>query len=414
MKRWVSLHEDLDFFAAGVKNSRGRSRTFEENKMIVLALKATLRMALEYWDKTKISWTALESRVSEDFCYRRKTVTEIRKQFFESEGAEVVVFEQEVGAASGKGSTADGNHNKQKLFTEHLSHIVNYVDECHRRGSCVTLRKIQNRICSVFEFEISKTQAVYALKKMGLTYQPVKTRRRNHNAYRPERIQEFIIGKDTVVKAKSRGNKWIFVYMDKLYVHKNHSTNSLYFPAGGGEINRGSGKGRRLIILHAITADGPLVKINPETGKPALGKIRLSGDTPHPILGERLTCEVIWSAESHTGDYHANMNSEKFMLWLEGRLLPTFERVYDVEHKMVLVLNNAPYHHACEIGSLQNLLKKKLVRMMHKDGVDRIELPMTEAQFNLIQEKGEKGEEGEEELDLRDDGEILELDFSAE
>ena len=75
-----------------MKNSTGKSRTLQGNKMIILALKAALRMALEFWDVTEISWTALESRVAEDFHYRREALTEIRKHFFESEGAEVLVL----------------------------------------------------------------------------------------------------------------------------------------------------------------------------------------------------------------------------------------------------------------------------------------------------------------------------------
>ena len=408
--RWEGFHEDLELYSDGVINSSGNSRSFEECKMIVLALKSALSTALAYWEHTDITWTALEKRVAEDFHWKRLHITEIRKQFLESEGTEVVVVEPEDGAASGKGKTSPANHNNQKLYPEHLTFIVDYVDECHRRGASVTLRKLRNKLRDTFDIEISKQQVGYNLKRLGLSYQPVKKRRRNHNAYRPERIREYIVGKDEVMKAQARGEKIIFVYTDESYVHKNHSRESSYFPDGGGDVNRGSGKGRRLIILHAITEDGPLAEIDPSTGKPALGKLRWNGDTPHPIKGDLLTCETVWSAESHTGDYHDNMDSDKFMLWLEERLLPTFDKVYGVRgYKMCLVLDNAPYHHKREVGSLQNLSKKKLLEMMEADQVDRIELPMTEARLNLIEEAGD-----EEKTDLHDCGEYLELNFSVE
>jgi hypothetical protein len=40
--------------------------------------------------------------------------------------------------------------------------------------------------------------------------------------------------------------------------------------------------------------------------------------------GEALTAELLWVAQSHTGDYHDNMNSDMYMRWVKNRLLPTF------------------------------------------------------------------------------------------
>ena len=79
-----------------------------------------------------------------------------------------------------------------------------------------------------------------------------------------------------------------------------------------------SGKGRILVILHAITIDGPLCDFK-EDGETPVCNLRWSGDTCHPQnrTDGRLTCETLWVAQSHTGDYHDNMNSEMFMKWLE-------------------------------------------------------------------------------------------------
>ena len=40
-------------------------------------------------------------------------------------------------------------------------------------------------------------------------------------------------------------------------------------------------KGLRLIILHDIGKDGPLVEINLDTGRP-IGDLKWKGDTCHP------------------------------------------------------------------------------------------------------------------------------------
>ena len=74
-------------------------------------------------------------------------------------------------------------------------------------------------------------------------------------------------------------------------------------------MNRKSGRGKRLIILHAITKDGPLAEKDPVTGKPVPCELKWSGDTPHSIsTGRKLTCEMFWIANSKVGDYHDNTN----------------------------------------------------------------------------------------------------------
>ena len=118
-------------------------------------------------------------------------------------------------------------------------------------------------------------------------------------------------------------------------------------------MNRKSGRGKRLIILHAITKDGPLAEIDEATGKPVMCQLIWKGDTPHPAPvkeGDKHTCETFWIASSHTGDYHDNMDSDNFMQWVKEKLVPTFKK--NPGHKMVTVLDNAPYHHKRVIGSL--------------------------------------------------------------
>ena len=84
-----------------------------------------------------------------------------------------------------------------------MRHIVDFIDNSHRQGKGVTLRKVRTSVRKKFGLEISKTCASQTMKKLGLTYQPVKKRRRNQNAYRPERIREFLVGYDGIVKAKA-------------------------------------------------------------------------------------------------------------------------------------------------------------------------------------------------------------------
>ena len=60
----------MEDYSEGIKNSKGKTRTFEENRMILLALKAALRRRLEgEEDKRKIIWSAIDREVASDFGY---------------------------------------------------------------------------------------------------------------------------------------------------------------------------------------------------------------------------------------------------------------------------------------------------------------------------------------------------------
>jgi transposase len=81
------------------------------------------------------------------------------------------------------------------------------------------------------------------------------------------------------------------------------------------------------------------------------------------------------------------MNSDMFMQWCNERLLPTFHRLYP-NKKMVLVCDNAPYHHKREVGSMNNKSKKELLELMTNDKVDWIELPLNTERCEYMDENG--------------------------
>jgi transposase len=208
-------------------------------------------------------------------------------------------------------------------------------------------------------------------------------------------------------------NNYVFVFTDESYVHNTHSLSNSYHAVGSDcRINKSSSKGRRLIILHAITPDGPLCERD-SNGIP-VDDLTWKGDTPHPLEenmrtpDDPLTCETLWLATSNKGDYHANMDSDNFMRWATNRLLPTFKKLHPGK-KMVLICDNAPYHHKREIGSMDTKTKKQLIEMMTNDAVDYVELPlnddrkeyMDEVGAPLIRDEGAaniaSGEEGEDE-----------------
>lgn len=100
------------------------------------------------------------------------------------------------------------------------------------------------------------------------------------------------------------------VYLDETFINKNHSAQfTWYLKEDGPWVNKPSGKGPRLIIVDAITAQGW-------------------------IKG----AELVFEAKKRSGDYHGQMNWENFSTWFSDQLLP------NIPLQSLIILDNAPYH----------------------------------------------------------------------
>jgi hypothetical protein len=82
-KYWREVLESIGVASETVKSPNGKSRTFEENKIFVLAIRATLRRQCEAviegrMDPWKMSWTSIEKEVAKDFHVGHSYVTKIR------------------------------------------------------------------------------------------------------------------------------------------------------------------------------------------------------------------------------------------------------------------------------------------------------------------------------------------------
>ena len=64
-----------------------------------------------------------------------------------------------------------------------------------------------------------------------------------------------------------------------------------------------------------------------------------------------------------------------FMRWVENKLIPVFKKLYPGK-RMVLVADNAPYHHKRVIGSLGHLNKTQMVDLMVQHKVEWIDIPL--------------------------------------
>ena len=128
-------------------------------------------------------------------------------------------------------------------------------------------------------------------------------------------------------------------------------------------------KGRRLILMNDISKDGLLCDRD-GYGRP-IDNLKWNGDTPHPITPMAdldpdadipRICETLWVSDSSSYDYHDNMNSSMFMQWVRSCPLSTFKIIFQI--KMILLLDNAPYHHRRAVPVMTGISKNKAIEMM--------------------------------------------------
>lgn len=188
--------------------------------------------------------------------------------------------------------------------------VRDYIRSHNLLGQYISVEKVRNFLMEEHHAEIPATTLWRTLKYWGFTH-GVGTRR--------SALKE----KDYVIRARrqylrlkrvnrnSDGTlKRSEVYLDETYINKNHSNRfTWYFDDDGSLVNKPSGKGPRLIIVHAITVDG-----------------WVDG------------AELIFEAKRRTGDYHGQMNWENFSTWFKTQLLPK------IPDNSLIVMDNAKYH----------------------------------------------------------------------
>jgi hypothetical protein len=243
----------------------------------------------------------------------------------------------------------------RKLNQMQVQSIVDRVDNYHADGRTITNREIRNYLTLEHQITLSKMTISNYFKRLGLTWKRVSNKRRGMGAYQKDLLRQFMIDVDKVMN----NDDCIIVGTNESYIHRNHCSKFSYITKKEITIGRSNNKGERLIIMHEISPHGPLAERDKTTNRP-VSDLQWKRDTchPHPREDGKITCETIWKSASRSGDYHDNMNSDMFMKWVVEKLLPSFEKLHPGK-KMVLLLDNEPYHHKRQIGNLTSKSKKQ-------------------------------------------------------
>jgi transposase len=177
-------------------------------------------------------------------------------------------------------------------------------------GRRVSLERVRAYLAEEFEADVPKMTLWRALGRWGF-------------AYGQGRRRDSLKEKDYVIRArreylrlkrKNRGRDGLpkrpEIYLDETFINKNHSARfTWYLEQDGPWVNKPSGVGPRLIVVHAIGREGW-------------------------VEG----AELLFEAKKRTGDYHGQMNWNNFSKWIETQLIP------NIPEGAMVVLDNARYH----------------------------------------------------------------------
>lgn len=188
--------------------------------------------------------------------------------------------------------------------------IREYIRQKNLKGQKVGAEQIREYLLKKHSVDIPLSTFVRALNRLGFTY-GIGQRR---SALKE---QDYVVLarrrylRKKIANRKDDGNlKRPEVYLDETYINKNHSGQfTWYLEEDGPWVNKPSGKGPRVIVVHAITVDGWVEN-----------------------------AQLVFDANKRTGDYHGQMNWENFSKWFETQLIP------NIPENSIIILDNARYH----------------------------------------------------------------------
>lgn len=112
----------------------------------------------------------------------------------------------------------------------------------------------------------------------------------------------------------------VVVFVDESYIHDTRCCRRSFAPKNDTNFDEKIGKGRRLIIIHAITKFGPLIDRvnNIPVEHLKWGEKRPSDSCISEMIKEKKTnYKNLWILSSSRGDFHNMMNSNMFIEFIE-------------------------------------------------------------------------------------------------
>lgn len=219
--------------------------------------------------------------------------------------------------------------------------VHSMVEEASKNNKYLSLNTMRTKLLSELGEDVPKSTLHAWMQQMGLEWGEKKLTGLSAKLAHAK-IRKYILDYSQLLRrARDPNDGVVLVWMDESYIHQGYCSRYSWFLHDDDVVPhrvRGQDKGKRLIIMHAMTKDGMLdclplgAKMNDNLGAKVASACVVTG---------KLSAEGV-----QPEDYHDTLNGEKFVAWLQNRLIPAFEKKYGKRRRMVLILDNAKYHHA--------------------------------------------------------------------
>jgi len=195
--------------------------------------------------------------------------------------------------------------------------IREYIRQKNLKGQKISAEQIQSYLLQKHTVEIPMSTLLRSLNRLGFTYGLGKRRTALKERDYVVLARRRYLRKKIANRNDDGSLKRPEVYLDETYINKNHSNQfTWYLEEEGPWVNKPSGKGPRVIVLHAITVNGWVDN-----------------------------AQLVFDANRRTGDYHGQMNWDNFSKWFETQLLP------NIPENALIILDNAKYHNVFAEGT---------------------------------------------------------------
>jgi transposase len=267
-----------------------------DHKQCIISLKK--QFDLEKKSGPYVNTCNSAGRVSEALCISKRSIEKVLSEY-KKNGNEIPAS-----------SSAKRGCPPCYLGDNTLAHIRQHIQSLNLQGKHVSIRNLVKWLLDDHKVKVPTTTLWRSLNRIGFTYGLGKRRSAlKERDYVLVARRKYLRNK--IANRNENGTlKRPEVYLDETYLNKNHSSTKTWsLEEDGHMVNKPSGKGERLIILHAITQKGW-------------------------VKGAKL----VFQSNRVSGDYHGQMNYDNFSKWFSEQLIP------NIPENSIIIMDNAKYH----------------------------------------------------------------------